>query len=107
VPYGSSDDAFEDPTHERQYFINSFGYFSQPYYWRADYGYRGDWNAVTITLLAQREGNEGLSEGELLSKVMRERNVVAEMVAELRAIKPIRASSRDLQTRPSIVIRMT
>lgn len=42
VPYGSSDDAFEDPTHVRPYFLNSFQYFSQPLYWRADYGYRGD-----------------------------------------------------------------
>src|SRR6478735_424319 len=33
LPYGSSDDAYEDPTHVRQYFLNSFGYFSQPYYW--------------------------------------------------------------------------
>lgn len=32
LPYGSSDDAFEDPTHVRQYFLNSFGYFSQPFY---------------------------------------------------------------------------
>lgn len=40
VPYGSSDDAFEDPTHVRQYFRSSFKYFSQPLYWRTDYGYR-------------------------------------------------------------------
>lgn len=36
VPHGASDDAFEDPTHVRQLFHGSFGYFSQPYYWRAD-----------------------------------------------------------------------
>ncbi|HZP31094.1 MAG TPA: methyltransferase domain-containing protein, partial [Acidimicrobiia bacterium] len=30
VPYGSSDDAFEDPTHVRQYFVNSWIYFGQP-----------------------------------------------------------------------------
>src|SRR5438034_1003306 len=34
TPYGSSDDAYEDPTHVRQYFLNSWSYFSQPYYWR-------------------------------------------------------------------------
>src|SRR5262245_44004550 len=33
VPYGSSDDAWEDQTHVRAYFLQSFGYFSQPYYW--------------------------------------------------------------------------
>jgi len=27
IPHGSSDDAWEDPTHERAYFANSFGYF--------------------------------------------------------------------------------
>jgi predicted SAM-dependent methyltransferase len=43
VPYGSSDDAMEDPTHVRLCFLNTFGFFSQPFYWRADYGYRGDW----------------------------------------------------------------
>lgn len=43
LPYGSSDDAFEDPTHVKQYFLKSFGFFSQPFYFKADYGYRGDW----------------------------------------------------------------
>ena len=27
VPYGASDDAYEDPTHVRQYFLGSFGFF--------------------------------------------------------------------------------
>ena len=54
LPYGSSDAAFEDPTHVKQYFLNSFGYFSQPYYWRADYGYRGDWKVVIISLLVEK-----------------------------------------------------
>ena len=49
LPYGSSDDAFEDPTHVRQFFLNSFGYFPA-LYWRADYGYRGDWATQSITL---------------------------------------------------------
>src|SRR4051812_3683467 len=37
-PYGSSDDADTDPTHVRRYFWDSWGFFSQPYFWRADYG---------------------------------------------------------------------
>lgn len=39
LPFEESciDDAVEDPTHARQYFLNSFGYFLQPFYWRADY----------------------------------------------------------------------
>lgn len=36
-PYGSSDDADEDPTHVRRYFLGSWGYFSQPYFWKAQY----------------------------------------------------------------------
>jgi SAM-dependent methyltransferase len=42
VPHGASDDAWEDPTHLRGYFQSSSGYFSQQFYWRADYHYRGD-----------------------------------------------------------------
>jgi hypothetical protein len=58
VPHGASDDAWGNPTHVRAYFLGSFGYFSQPHYWRADYGYRGDWQP--------------------------ERNVVREVICELR-----------------------
>ena len=58
-PYGSSDEAFEDPTHVRQYFLNSFGYFSQPFYWRADYGYRGDWITEKITLIVDGNKHKG------------------------------------------------
>jgi hypothetical protein len=104
VPFGASDDAFEDPTHVRPYFLNSFGYFSQPFYWRADYGYRGDWQIDRLVLRIPQAPNLGLSIDDILGKVMRERNVVAEMVAELRAIKPIRAPRQDLQSRPEIVI---
>ena len=55
VPYGSSDDAFEDPTHVQRYFLNSFGYFSQPSYWRADYGYRGDWQPKRCVCCCRRQ----------------------------------------------------
>ncbi|MDP9579576.1 UNVERIFIED_ORG: hypothetical protein J2X74_005449 [Bacillus sp. 1751] len=53
LPYGSTDDALEDPTHVSSYFLNSFGYFSQLYYWRADYGYRSDWKRKKISLLVK------------------------------------------------------
>lgn len=36
-PYGSSDDAWEDPTHVRAMFLRSFDYFGQPFYHRAQY----------------------------------------------------------------------
>jgi len=96
VPYGSSDDADEDPTHVRRYFWNSWGYFSQPYYWRADYGYRGDWEIVDLVLSVDPEFN-GKSWSEVFHAVQRSRNVVKEMRAVLQAVKPIRAPLRALQ----------
>jgi glycosyltransferase involved in cell wall biosynthesis/SAM-dependent methyltransferase len=104
VPHGASDDAWEDPTHVRAYFLGSFGYFSQPYYWRADYGYRADWQPNKIQLMVNRVRCTGLSVQEILEKAHNERNVVIEMICEMTAIKPIRQSSRELQTQPHIEI---
>lgn len=101
VPYGSSDDAFEDPTHVRQIFAGSFGYFSQPYYWRADYGYRGDWITESITLEVVPHLRH-LPDAELWDRINRDRNVVVEMVATLRAVKPIRQPLRELQHAPLV-----
>jgi len=106
LPYGSSDDAYEDPTHVRPYFLNSFGYFSQPYYWRADYGYRGDWKTEKISLLVNQEVYENKSFHEIYEDVMKKRNVISEMVVELRAIKPIREPKKELQTHPFIEFLM-
>ncbi len=105
TPHGASDDAHEDPTHVRAYFPGSFGYFSQPYYWRADYGYRGDWQPERITLLVsasdlEREGVDGL-----WKRIQRERNLVQEMVAELVAVKPVREPTRALQRAPLVVLQ--
>ena len=106
TPYGSSDGAFEDPTHVRQLFLQSFGFFSQPYYWRADYGYRGDWMAERITLFVGKGGNESLTADQILQKVMTLRNVVQEMVAELICIKPPREPIRELLTPPAINVHL-
>ena len=106
VPYGSSDDAFEDPTHVRQYFMSSFGYFSQPYYWRADYGYRGDWATEMVTLLVDAARYAGKSAEEIMSDVRTLRNVVKEMVVELRAVKPVREPKAELQAPYKINIQL-
>ncbi len=103
VPYGSSDDAFEDPTHVRQLFCGSFGYFSQPYYWRADYGYRGDWITEKIELHVAAQ-HRHLDNDALWELIQGDRNVVVEMVATLRAVKPIRQPLRELQTAPTIYL---
>lgn len=105
VPFGSSDDAFEDPTHVRQYFPRSWGYFGQPNYWRADYGYRADWQCERVTLVfAKRFQEEQLEASQLFELAMTARNVVAEMRAELIAIKPARAPLRELQEKLNIAI---
>lgn len=105
VPYGSSDDAFEDPTHIRQYYIGSFGYFSQPYYWRADYGYRGDWQPNTITLFIEGRLLQGKNSSQIMEMVMHQRNIVREMMVELEAVKPLRQPLRELQKNPDIKIQ--
>jgi len=106
VPYGASDDAYEDPTHVRQFFSGSFGYFSQPFYWRADYGYRGDWQPERITLLVKQTEHEGMTPQAIVDRVMTLRNVAKEMVVELRCIKPIREPRRELQTPPAINVEL-
>lgn len=107
TPYGSSDDAFEDPTHYRQYFADSYGYFSQPYYWRADYGYRGDWKPEKIILAVRKDRHEGQTPQDIYREIVHLRNVVLEMTAELIAVKPIRAQDKSLQTPPQIEIQLT
>ena len=103
VPHGASDDAFEDPTHVRQIFPGSFGYFSQPYYWRADYGYRGDWITDRVEL-SVAPGFRHLPAAEIWQMVNSQRNVVQEMTASLRAIKPIREPLRELQNTPQYLL---
>jgi hypothetical protein len=101
VPYGSSDAAWTDPTHVRAWFIGSFGFFGQPFYWRADYGYRGDWETQAIHLLID-DRFRGRPADAIMAAVNVERNVVAEMVATLTAVKPIREPRAELQIAPEI-----
>jgi SAM-dependent methyltransferase len=106
VPHGGNDDAWEDPTHVRPFFIGSWGYFSQPYYWRADYGFRGDWRTDKVQLLVPRTRGEGFTAAQIFEKIQAERNMVQEMVCEMRPVKPIREPKRELQTQPQIEISL-
>lgn len=106
IPHGATDDAWEDPTHVRAYFPGSFGYFSQPYYWRADYGYRGDWQPEKVVLRIGADDAKGQSVQELWIRSRKERNLVREMVATLRAVKPLREPKRELQVPPIIEIAL-
>jgi SAM-dependent methyltransferase len=105
LPHGASDEAWEDPTHVRAYFPGSFGYFAQPYYWRADYGYRGDWQVERIILVVDGARAAGLDDAELGRRLAAERNWVLEMIADLRAVKPVRAPLRELQVPPRVELR--
>ena len=92
--------------HVRQYFLGSFGYFSQPYYWRADYGYRGDWNIERTILRVSADRYRGRTADSILKDVRELRNVVQETVVELRALKPIREPRRELQTLAAVEIQL-
>jgi len=102
-PYGSTDDADEDPTHVRRMFDGSWSYFGQPNYWRADYGYGGDWQTVQVSLYMFPEFS-GATDSALQAMVRTQRNVVAEMAATLRCVKPARAPLRELQEPYEVLI---
>ena len=105
TPYGSSDDAWEDPTHVRAYFIQSWGYFSQPYWWRTDLGYRGDWQPEILQLTVDKK-YRGSEPQAILDEVFEKRNVVKEMIVTLSAVKPVREAKRELQRLPRITFDM-
>lgn len=97
-PYGSSDDAWEDPTHVRPWFPGSFSYLGQPFYWRADYDYQGDWLVEAVFLRL----NEGLDPDDPMQaeRVTHGRNMVAEMIVLLQVVKPAREPKPELQVHP-------
>lgn len=92
APHGASDDAWEDPTHVRAFFPGSWAYFGQPVYWKADYGYRGDWKPDFCILYvdAMRYPKANLQAEMIQSDLRFTRNVVFEMRAQFTAIKPAR-----------------
>jgi hypothetical protein len=104
VPHGAADDAWEDPTHVRAYFPGSLIYFAQPTYWRADYGYRGDWQLERVQLVVDQSRCAGLDPLQVYARAQSERNWVREMIGHLAAIKPAREPKRELMQPPKIEI---
>jgi SAM-dependent methyltransferase len=103
LPFGGSDDAWENPTHVRPYFIGSCTYFGQPNYFREDYNYRGDWNQERVLLKVRKGQYTTLTDPQLIfADIMEKRNIVVEMSVTLKCIKPIRAMDRALHTQPTI-----
>jgi SAM-dependent methyltransferase len=105
TPYGTSDDAWEDPTHTRPYFMGSWGYFGQPFYWNKDYGYRGDWQHTSLELSIWDTG-AALDGDQIMHRIRHDRNIVAEMVSQLHAVKPIRPADKALQQQPEVTLRL-
>lgn len=103
IPYGSSNDAWEDPTHVRAYFETSFVYFGQPAYSKADYGYTGDWQARQIVLVVPSHTASD-TPSHTYKRVQKERNVVQEMIVELEAVKPARPRQLRLMQHGEILI---
>jgi SAM-dependent methyltransferase len=93
VPHGASNDAFEDPTHVRQYFPGNFYFFSQRAYHHTDYGYRGDWDLQNIHLLMMTNDYNNKPILYVLKQIAEKRNLVKEMTAILTAVKPARDPS--------------
>jgi len=55
-------------------------------------------------LVVDQKKNEGLSAQEIFQNFFHQRNIVKEMIAELKAIKPIRQPLTESQTVPEKII---
>jgi SAM-dependent methyltransferase len=102
MPYGTSDDAWEDPTHARPWYIGSWRYLSQPIYYRADYGYGADWEVERIVL--DVDAPEA-SIDEIMGALQTLRNVVQRQHVQLKAVKPARPRDPELLVSPPVQIR--
>ncbi len=90
VPYGSSDNAWEDPTLVRRFFLKSFNYFSQRAISSVGNTYRGDWSPETIDLFVAVDKYKGKNPEDVIKDIEQCRNVVTLMKVVLRAVKPAR-----------------
>lgn len=90
VPYGSSDNAWEDPTLVRRFFLKSFNYFSQTYLAAGNGVYRGDWRPETIELFVDSAKYINRKAEDVARDIELCRNVVTQMKVVMTAIKPAR-----------------
>lgn len=97
-PHGASDDAWGDQTHVRPIYPNVFLFFSQPCYWRADYGYRGDFRVEQILAIVRDNSLLENYTPDIILNTMR--NTIMELVCDLTAVKPIRKQDRELLENP-------
>lgn len=90
----------------RPYFQHSFLPFAQPYYWRADCGYRDDWQCKRVLLKVPAARYRGVEASQILTEVRCLRNVVIEMTADLVAVKPARKQDRQLLEGPKVELAL-
>lgn len=100
VPYGSSDNAWEDPTLVRRFFLKSFLYFSQASLAPGNSVYQGDWRPETIELFVDTTKYKNSKAEEIARDIERCRNVVTLMKVVLTAVKPARAPGEGPPDKP-------
>ena len=99
-PFAASNDAFDDPTHVRQFTETSWGAYSQPYYHRAVYRtiwneeYSADWQCNHVVLLVPETNEQAVH--RVLAECRSLRNQVIEMQTMLVAVKPARPRKSEL-----------
>jgi SAM-dependent methyltransferase len=96
LAHGASDEAFADPAHKRPYFPTSFVHYAQPAHADTNNDYSGDWRVQRVKLVVDQKLLESEGELKILERIRRERNVVEEMIVELRAVKPPRPRRQGL-----------
>lgn len=98
TPYGSSDNAWEDPTHLRPIFKETYIYFTPLAYGGANYGVTCDWDYRRREFrLDGTFFEDTVDEVQIGRAVANLRNVVTEFVAVLVAVKPARDIATQLE----------
>jgi len=108
VPAGRHDSALEDPTHVRFFTHNSFWYYSQVAYARADYGYRGDWDTKSITAWVKLHIMQVINESGVPPEFAFNHfnNIIDEFEVVLGAVKPIRSVTDKFPSYPPVKIEI-
>lgn len=100
TPYGSSDNADEDPTHVRRIFKESYIYYTPLAYGGANYDVTCDWDYRRREFRLSKayfDQFEDLDEMKVAMMVSNMRNVVEEFVGVLIAVKPARVIGPDTE----------
>lgn len=103
-PHGAHDNAWIDPTHVRAIYPETFQFFGQPFYFQADYGYRGDWQVEKTVIRVNAALLQKYTAEQVLGLVKTNRNIAIEIECHLRAVKPIRPRDASLRSAGHLLI---